>query len=268
MLPERYTAGAAGIMIDHPLRERISSAVCRALSPFPNVLAGWEGGSAAFGTLDDYSDIDLNFLVDDDASSDFLYAAAEHSLETVSPITASHWVPPGRYYKLKDGGEFFFVDVCFLRAGASDHLLEAERHGHGLPLFDKGNWLRPRPLDESALAIKRDRRYRELRTWFPMSQSFVLKAILRGQHAEALAGYWGYTLKPLAELLRMRYCPVRWDFGMRYLDRDLPPAVYDQIRDLVFVRDLSDLEAKLTRAKAWGATLLRELDSVESKSDE
>jgi hypothetical protein len=60
----------------------------------------------------------------------------------------------------------------------------------------------------------------------------------------------------------MRYCPTRWDFGVRYLDRDLPPAVYDQVRDLAFVRDLSDLEVKLAKATAWGAALLRELESV------
>jgi hypothetical protein len=247
-------------IIDESLRVRITSAICQALEPLPAVLAGWEGGSAAFGSVDGYSDIDLKFLVDDDALSDLLYAAAEASLETVSPITASHLVPPGRYYKLKDGGEFLLVDLCFFRAGATDHTLEVERHGHARPLFDKGDWLRPRPLDEGALAAKRDKRYRELQTWFVVSQSFVRKAVLRGQEVEALACFWGYTLKPLAELLRMRYCPVRWDFGMRYLDRDLPPTVYNQLRDLAFVRDLGGIEAQLPKASAWGVALLRELD--------
>ena len=58
----------------------------------------------------------------------------------------------------------------------------------------------------------------------------------------------------------MRYCPVRWDFGMRYLDRDLPSTVYVQLRDLMFVRDLGEIEAQLPAATAWGVTLLRELD--------
>jgi hypothetical protein len=105
--------------------------------------------------LDVYSDIDLNFLVDDEVPLDFLYAAAEDALAKVSPITASHLAPPGRYYKLKAGGEFLLVDLCFLRAGAADHSLEVERHGHAVPLFDKGEWLRPRPLDEDLLAVKR-----------------------------------------------------------------------------------------------------------------
>lgn len=248
------------MMIDHSLRDRISSAVTEALRPLPAVLAGWEGGSAAFGAVDAYSDIDLEFLVADDASFELLYASAERAIETVSPITASHTPLKGRYYKLKDGGDFLLVDLILFRVGDPDHHLEVERHGDKLPLFDKGDWLRRRLLDEGALALKRDERYRELQTWFPMSQVFVRKAILRGQHVEAVNAFWACTLKPLAELLRMRYCPVRWDFGVRYLDRDLPPAVYGQVQDLAFVRDFGDLETKLARATAWGAALLRELE--------
>jgi hypothetical protein len=249
-------------MIDLPLRDRISSVISEALRPLPIVFAGWEDGSAALGALDEYSDIDLHYLVGDDASFELLYASAEKAIETVSPITASYTPPLGRYYKLKEGGEFLLVDLIFFRLGDPDHHLETERHGHILPLFDKGDWLHPVPLDDKTLAISRDRRYRELQTWFPMSQVFVRKAILRGQHVEAVNAFWACTLKPLAELLRMRYCPVRWDFGVRYLDRDLPPAVYAQIRDLAFVQDLENLEAKLATATAWGTALLRELDTA------
>jgi hypothetical protein len=248
--------------MNRSLRAQISSAISDALKPLPTVFAGWEGGSAAFSALDRYSDIDLTFLVDDEVPFEVLYASLEPALNAVSPITVSHPVTLGRYYKVKDGGEFLFIDIVFLRAGEPDHYLEVERHGQIIPLFDKGDWLRARPLDSEALAAKRDNRLRELQTWFPVSQSFVSKAILRGQHAEAVTAFWAYTVRPLAELLRMRYCPMRWDFGMRYLDRDLPPAAYNQIRDLVFVRDLADLEAKLVGAAAWGNALLRELDSV------
>jgi hypothetical protein len=249
-------------MIDQSLRNRISDAVTQALRPLPTVFAGWEGGSAAFGKVDAYSDIDLDYIVADHASFDDLYALAERAIETVSPITGSYTPLKGRYYKLKDGGDFLLIDLIFHLAGAPDHDLDIERHGEKVPLFDKGNWLRRKPLDEGALAVQLNRRYRELQTWFPMSQVFVRKAILRGKHFEAVGAFWAYTLRPLADLLRMRYCPARWDFGVRYLDRDLPPAVYDQVRELAFVRDLEDLEVKLAKAITWGTALLRELESV------
>ncbi|HEV3215108.1 MAG TPA: hypothetical protein VGZ27_05270 [Vicinamibacterales bacterium] len=246
--------------IDQSLRDRVSRAVSEALRALPVVLAGWEGGSAAFRAVDGYSDIDLTYLVEDGASSELLYGTAQTALEIISPIATSHTAPPGRYYKLQAANEFLFVDLCFVRVGAADHFLEVERHGRVVPIFDKGNWLRRRPLDEEALATKRLTRYRELHSWFPVSQSFVRKAILRGRHAEAVTAFWDYTMKPLAELLRMRYCPARWDFGMRYLDRDLPPAVYERVRDLAFVKDLDDLDAKHVQATTWASTLLHELE--------
>jgi len=247
-------------MINQPLRDRISSVICQALSQRQDVLAGWEGGSAAFGELDDYSDMDLNILINDEASTDLLHAVLEEALNTVSPITMIHPAPPGRYYQLKDAGEFLLVDMCFVRVGSIDNVLDVERHGQMVPLFDKGNWLRSRPSDEGALAIKRDRRFRELKPWYSVSQGFVRKAIARGQQVEALACYWGYTLRPLAELLRMRHCAARWDFGMRYLDRDLPPAECTRFRDLMYVSGLADLAGKLLEAEAWSVVLLQELD--------
>jgi hypothetical protein len=244
---------------NHTLRRQVAAAIAEALQQRREVVAGWEGGSTAFDASDTYSDIDLNFLIADDASVDALYAASEESLAKVSPITASHSVPPGRYYKLEAGGPFFMVDLCFFRVGAGDRHLEAERHGNARPLFDKGDWLRIPPLDVDALKKRQNSRLEELRTWFPVSQSFVRKAILRQQHVEACGGFWGHTLRPLAELLRMRYCPVRWDFGIRYLDRDLPQDVYDRFRNLMFIRDLDELGLKLESAVAWGDSLLQEL---------
>ena len=88
------------------MRDRISSAVCEALKPLPSVFAGWEAGSAAFGVVDEYSDIDLSFIVDDDVSFELLYAPAEKALEAVSPITATYTPTRGCYYKLKEGGDF------------------------------------------------------------------------------------------------------------------------------------------------------------------
>ena len=248
-------------MINHALRARISDAVSEALRPLPTVFAGWEGGSAGFGRVDAYSDIDLEYLVADDASFDDLYATAETALETVSPIAARHTPQLGRYYQLKDANEFLLVDLVFLRVGDPDRHLETERHGEKVALFDKGNWLDRVALDDAALARERTGRLRELRTWFPMSQVFVRKAILRGQHVEAVNAFWVCTLKPLADLLRMRYCRARWDFGVRYLDRDLPADVYTQLQELALVADLADLERKRVQATVWATALLEEMKS-------
>lgn len=59
----------------------------------------------------------------------------------------------------------------------------------------------------------------------------------------------------------MRYCPTRWDFGVRYLDRDLPADVYAQVQSFALVTDLEDLERKRAQATMWAMALLEELKS-------
>lgn len=244
---------------DNTLRDRITDVVSNALQPLPHVLAGWESGSVAFDRADEYSDIDLNFLLDDALPVGPLFAVVESALETVSPVAASHSEPPGRYFKLKGVGDFLLVDVCLYRTGNFKERLDSERHGRIRPLFDKGQWLRSDDSARVSQDARRARRLDELKAWFSVSQTFVRKAILRGQEVEALAAFWGYTLKPLVELLRMRHCPPRWDFGMRYLDRDLPGPVYDELRGMMFVEDFDNLAEHLAKATAWGEQLLREL---------
>jgi len=233
-----------------------------ALQPLPHVLAGWESGSVAFNLEDEYSDIDLNFLLDDATRADPFYTAVESALETVSPIVTRHSEPPGRYFKLKDGGDFLLVDVCVFQTGNFREYLDTERHGNVRPLFDKGQWLRFDPSVRASGVALRAERLEDLQTWFSVSQCFVRKAIFRGQKVEALAALWGYTLKPLVELLRMRYCPSRWDFGLRYLHRDLPAPVYDELQEILFVGKSDDLGEHLSKAIAWGETLLQELEPV------
>ena len=49
---------------------------------------------------------------------------------------------------------------------------------------------------------------------------------------------------------------------MRYLQRDLPGPVYDELQDIMFVAEFVDLAEHLTKAVAWGERLLREPESV------
>ena len=251
---------------DSTLRSRITEAVSYGLQSLTYVLAGWESGSVAFNRQDEYSDIDLNFLLDDTSSADLFYVAVESALKTVSPIVASFSEPPGRYFKLRDGSEFFLVDVCIFRTRDLTERLDIKRHGRLRPLFDKGEWLQNRGSAEVSQAKNRAKRLEEQQEWFSISQSFVRKAIIRDRRVEGLAAFWGYTLKPLVELLRMRYCPPRWDFGMRSLDRDLPGPVYDDLLRLMFVGEFDDLAEHHSKAAEWAEQLLRELEDVDESS--
>ena len=82
------------------------------------------------------------------------------------------------------------------------------------------------------------------------------KAIWRHDAADAISTYHAVTMRSLVELLRMRHCPVRYDFGLRYLDRDLPPEVRRQAESLLFCSNLEELAEKQATAVAlFQATL-------------
>ncbi len=97
-----------------------------------------------------------------------------------------------------------------------------ERHGTPLVLFDRVGILAPVPLDRVALQARIDSAWRSCATRFPLFQTLVTRAVRRGFVAEAAVAYQDHTYRPLIELLRIRHCPERFDFGARYLDRDLP----------------------------------------------
>lgn len=61
------------------------------------------------------------------------------------------------------------------------------------------------------------------------------------------------VLDRLVEALRIRYCPWRYNFGMRYLQADLPSDVYAQVEQLSFVGTPQELSTK----KALALEVLR-----------
>ena len=167
--------------------------------PLPDVLAGWEGGSAAFGAVDSYSDIDLFFLVNDNASFDHLYATVAASLRELSPITLCHDGAAGRYYQLKAAGEYLMVDLCLLRLSAPDRYLDVERHGSVyVRSSTRESGLRPRsPRPRHGGEQARRATPRTSREWFITSQIFVNKAIRRGHQAEGACGLLGGDVEAL-----------------------------------------------------------------------
>ena len=217
--------------------------------------AAWEGGSAAFGSEDELSDIDVVAVVADDAIES-TFTQVEAALHSLSPVTLRYDVPGTvgfvqKFYRLRDAGEFHVVDLVFIRR--SDPLLfrEVELHGHGRTWFDRRGILVESHLDVAHDMGQARARVPTLAAAFGMFQHIVTKERLRGRAVDALVFYQAMTWRPLVEALRLLHSPQRRIFGPRYLTRDLPASVCSRIESLAFVRDLSDLAAKHESACSW-----------------
>ena len=99
------------------------------------MLGIWEGGSAATGFLDEYSDLDLGFVVKD-AHVEETFQLFEELLEKNYGIKSKLRIPEPTwhghsqcYYFIEKCPPLFYVDVVVEKESAKDRLIEPDRHG-------------------------------------------------------------------------------------------------------------------------------------------
>jgi predicted nucleotidyltransferase len=238
-------------------REVIVKTLVNSLKPLDYVHAFYEGGAAAFNRIDEWSDIDLYVIVDDE-KADAAFLAVEKTLESLSPIEQKLKTPqlpwPGvfqTFYRLKNASEFLLIDLAVLKPDASEKFLEPLMHGNVVFYFNKDDTLKPTPFDREAFLKKVRGRLEMLQARFSMFNSFVQKEINRGNYLEALEWYHVFTLAALVEALRIEHDPIHHDFGMRYLHYELSPETIRKLENLYFVKNEKDLQEKYYKATKW-----------------
>ncbi|MBN2112660.1 MAG: nucleotidyltransferase domain-containing protein [Acidimicrobiia bacterium] len=247
-------------------RAEIISALRAALEPLPQVLAMWEGGSAAFGRADAWSDIDLYVLAEDE-SVEAALEAADQALARLGPVAARWRLPEPTWHghaqvfcRPAAAPEHLVVDLVVLRRSVPERFLDEERHGVPVVYFDRTEEIVPRPLDRAAFAGEAAQRLEVLRPQFALFQGFVRAEVARGDAMAALQAYRAYTLRPLLDAVRMRHCPERYDYGPKYSRRDLPPEVTARLERLFYVPDLTGIPERQAEAEAWFAESVAALE--------
>lgn len=230
-------------------RRRVTEAVVAALREDPSVEGIVEGGAVARGRADDYSDIDL-MIVAPLQGAEPLFACIEAALTSIASIEHTWNVePPGfpdmaqRFYFLAGAPRFVAVDCSIFAPSGITAFLERERHGEAVVWFDRRGTLTPRSVDASALARRRQQRLAQLRGMIPVYSMLIDKELTRGHALEAF-GFYQVLLRALIELLGMQHRPDRFDFGWRYVERELPAGAQDLIARHAFVPDAASLAAR------------------------
>jgi len=249
-------------------REDILSSLKDAFENLDYVHAMWEGGAAAFGRLDEWSDIDLQFDVDDDRVEE-TFSIIESTLDALSPIDRKYNPPqlPWEglfqvFYQLKNTSPYLLVDVVVMQHSSKEKLLQTEIHGNAVFFFDKLGVSQIPPFDWECWNSRLRERLSILRITFPMFQTLVTKEIYRGNRLEALSFYHACTLRPLVEVLRIRDDPIRYNFHTRYAYYYLPPEVVCKLEPLFFVTSVNDIQAKRRIAEDWFNQVMDEVESI------
>lgn len=229
-----------------------------------NILAAWEGGSAATGYLDEYSDLDLALITTDEMVEE-IFELTEKFLKDNYGISHKFRMPEPNwhghsqcFYKLTKSPEFFYVDFLIEKESAKNRFTESDRHGKSIIWFDKNNLIDPTPTPEEEIEEKCKKHYNLMSTLLPFMEMDIAKQIKRGNAIDAISIYNG-LLNRMASLLNIKYRSHKFDFGLRYYYRDLPQNEVTFIEEITFVKDLNDLEAKLPKAIKKYKELIEEL---------
>ena len=210
----------------------------------PDLRVVWVGGSAATGGWDEWSDLDVDLLCTPGTTSDVhdrLLARARERLyvDHVWELPLATW-PDGRQsfvlHQARPGalGEpTRAVDLHLSDLSDTHRFVDVRRHGTPLVVHDPDGLLVLRPDDQAALeaacaeAVDQARQRRATAEWL------VNRAVARGQLPEATDLYLRFALGVVVRLLRVRHCPWRHDFGLRYLRTDLPAEAADRVYALL-----------------------------------
>ncbi|MCP4547629.1 MAG: hypothetical protein GY835_14310 [bacterium] len=251
-------------------RRQIIDALHGALNATSYVRAAWLGGSDGSNRTDEWSDVDIQIIVEDDEVQG-CFDLVHRTLEELSPFEHQFRFPmptphghEQEFILLRDASPMAMIDMVIMKKSENeDHFLARELHGEPLVLFDRDGLAQSVSLDHAPQVAKLEKRLPMLRTLFYIYQPMVTKAVNRRHHLDAMSTYIKGSLGLLVELLRMRYCPERFDFGPRYLDRDLPADMHEEIAGMALVGDIAEIEKSRARAEEIFTEQLRALDAGE-----
>jgi hypothetical protein len=242
----------------------------------PDVRVVFIGGSAVTGGYDDHSDLDVEVLATPGratAAYHRLLAAALRDFEVhqVWELPESTW-PDGRQAFLNltaDAGDMTrptrIIDLHVSDLADEHRLVDERRHGVPHVVHDPDGLVELRHDDEDTMASARSEAIEQTRARRQTAEWLVNRALARGDEVEAIAFHLGYGVTPLIRLLRIRHCPARHDFGLRYLGTDLPPGYAERIAGLM---PGPDLAVRARDTFAWQDELLAELADAQEGSIE
>ena len=245
-------------MIEKTLtRETIIKTLMNSLEPIEYVHAFWEGGAAAFDRIDQFSDIDLYLVVDDNRIKD-AFNEVEKSLKSMSPIKNKYEMQlavwPGvfqAFYKMENASKYLLIDLVVIKMSSQEKFLEPEIHGNVVFYFNKFNKIKIPHVNMKNFSEKLFQRLGRLQMRFDMFNIFVQKEIDRGNSLEAIDLYFDVTVSSLVEILRIKYFPLHHEFKMRYVNNELPADIVKKLEYLCFVRTMKDLQEKYGEATQW-----------------
>ncbi len=238
-------------------REKIITALVTTLRPLDFVYAMWEMGAASFDRVDEWSDIDLIIVVEDEQVED-TFIAMEKIFEKNPGFKLQYRLPESTwhghsqvFWLLKDASPFLMLDMVVMKRSAENKFLQFRIHGEPVVHFDKCGIVKDDPVDVDALLTQLKGRVESLKVNFALFQTLTTKELNRGNYIEAMGFFLAYTVRPLISILRLKHYPYHHNFYFRYIHYELPKDIVERLQKFYFVSVPEDLWKLRDEAESW-----------------
>lgn len=240
-------------------REQIIETLIKLFRDDGDIYALWLEGSDATGKVDEYSDIDMCALIDED-KVDEVFEKIQNRFEIDSIYEnrncdserqlVFHVVNSDKYHVVDFNAYFHNVaDTTFVKNDTIDVCKV---------IFDKCGAIQYKEYDAGVGAD--ERMYWEKESAYRFSQiSRVEKYCLRGLYPEAFVYYQKYVVEPLVFTLRMKYTPTKVWYYMVHISDHIPQEEVEKLNRILQVSGVDDIMANLQFAEEWYHELVHEI---------
>lgn len=214
------------------------------------VYAMWLEGADGLNLVDEYSDLDFWFDVEDAKRDSFIKELVE-KLSLLGKIDSQMTKITKEIYQsnihLENTSEYLTIDLaaqndsrsrdctCFIKGSITER---------PKVIFDRKNIITFKEADK----IDKE----ELKTVFEekknriLQYSRVTKYIKRNQYLECFMEYEKQILKPITTISRLIYSPDIYDYELCHISRHIPKDVVEKIEQLFKVSSFEDMEKNIS----------------------
>lgn len=226
----------------------------------PFVFACWLEGADATQTIDQYSDIDI-WLDVADGKEKSIITKVKQILSNLAPVDLHYEEKHSNchirqiFFHLQGTSPFLIVDMCIQSHSRNSWFTRGVEPVY--VLFDKDNVIRFRNINKKQRQKDLQDRVAYLKETFQFFELWVQKEILRGHFLEALNNYHTKILEPLIELIRLYYQPLKKDYYLKDISKDVPTEIYEKLQDLFIITSLKELAQKAKKVKTLFKIILK-----------
>ena len=215
------------------------------------VYAMWLEGADGINKVDEYSDIDFWFDVEEDMKVPFLYDCISE-LEKLGKIDSRvddirDEIAQSNIH-LENTSKYLTLDICVQSHNRDRKFtcyIENDIAELPLVIFDKDNvitYKKSYELDLNEIKeVFANNKHRILQ------MSRVKKYVERKQYLEAFMKYMENIAYPLVTIARLIYTPRHYEYELCHISNHLPTEIVTELEQFFAVKDLFDIEAKINK---------------------